>query len=52
MRVNKFAERSLREISQFKLKTIYGDNGMLYQVCVLMNEGDRLSLGRNSNQKE
>jgi len=52
MRVNKFAERSLREISEVKLETIYGENGVLYEVGLLMDEGDRLSLGGCSNQKE
>jgi len=52
MRVNKFAERSLSEISEVKLETIYGENGMLYEVCLLMDEGKRLSLGGSSNKKE
>jgi E3 ubiquitin-protein ligase DOA10 len=50
--VNEVAERSLSEISQVKLETIYGENGVLYKVCLLMDEGDRLSLGGCSNQKE
>ncbi len=50
--VNEVAERSLSEISEVKLETIYGENGMLYKVCLLMDEGDRLSLGGSSNQKE
>lgn len=50
--VNEVAERSLSEISQVKLETIYDENSMLYKVCLLMDEGDRLSLGGSSNQKE
>jgi len=50
--VNEVAERSLSEISEVKLETIYGENGMLCEVCLLMNEGSRLSLGGSSNQKE
>jgi hypothetical protein len=52
MRVNKLAERSLSEVSEVKLETIDGENGTLYEVCLLMDEGDRLSLGSSSNQKE
>ena len=52
MRVNKFAERSLSEISEVKIETIYGEKYMLYEVCLLMDEGDRLFLGSSSNQKE
>jgi hypothetical protein len=52
IRVNEVTERSLSEISEVKLETIYGENGMLYEVCLLMNEGDRLCLGGSSNQKE
>ncbi|MCC3406227.1 MAG: hypothetical protein JGK24_04275 [Microcoleus sp. PH2017_29_MFU_D_A] len=50
--VKEVAERSLSEISEVKLETIYGENSMLWEVCLLMNEGDRLSLGSSSNQKE
>ncbi|HYO05686.1 MAG TPA: hypothetical protein VER14_01720, partial [Phototrophicaceae bacterium] len=50
--VNEFAQRSLSEISEVKLETIYRENGVLYEVCLLMDEGDRLSLGGCSNQKE
>jgi hypothetical protein len=50
--VNEVAERSLSEISEVKLETIYGENGTLYKVCLLMDEGERLSLGSSSNQKE
>lgn len=50
--VNEFAERWLSEISEVKLETIYDENSMLYKVCLLMDEGDRLSLGGSSNQKE
>jgi hypothetical protein len=50
--VNEVAERSLSEISQVKLETIYGENGMLYEVCLLMDEGDILSLGGCSHEKE
>jgi len=50
--VNEVAERSLSEISQVKLETIYRENDTLYKVCLLMDEGDRLSLGGSSNQKE
>jgi hypothetical protein len=52
IRVNEVTERSLSEISEVKLETIYGENGMLYEVCLLMDEGDRLCLGGSSNQKE
>lgn len=52
MRVKEFAERSLSEISEVKLETIYGENDMLYEVCLLMDEGARLFLGGSSNQKE
>jgi hypothetical protein len=50
--VNEFSERSLSEISEVKLETIYRENGMLYKVCFLMDEGERLSLGGSSNQKQ
>jgi hypothetical protein len=50
--VNEFAERSLSEISEVKLETIYRENDTLYKVCLLMDEGDRLCLGGSSNQKE
>jgi hypothetical protein len=50
--VNEFAERSLSEISEVKLETIYRENDTLYKVCLLMNGGDRLCLGSSSNQKE
>ena len=50
--VNEFAERSLSEISEVKLETIYRENSMLYEVCLLMNGGDILSLGSSSNQKK
>jgi len=52
IRVNEVTERSLSEISEVKLETIYGENDTLYKVCLLMDEGDRLSLGSISNQKE
>jgi hypothetical protein len=51
--VNEVAERSLSEVSEVKLETIiYGENSMLYEVRLLMNGGDILSLGSSSNQKE
>jgi hypothetical protein len=50
--VNEFAERSLSEIAEVKLETIYLENSMLYEVRLLMNGGDILSLGGSSNQKE
>jgi len=50
--VNEFAERSLSEIAEVKLETIYRENDTLYKVCLLMDEGDRLSLGSSSNQKQ
>ena len=50
--VKEVAERSLSEISEVKLETIYRENIMLCEVCLLMNEGNRLSLGGSSNQKE
>jgi|SRR6476661_3611998 len=50
--VNEFAERSLSEIAEVKLETIYRENDTLYKVFLLMDEGDRLSLGGCSNQKE
>jgi hypothetical protein len=50
--VNEVTEGSLSEVSEVKLETIYGENCMLYEVCLLINEGDRLSLGGSSNQKE
>ena len=51
--VNEVAERSLSEVSEVKLETtIYGENSMLYEVRLLMNGGDILSLGGSSNQKE
>ncbi|MEG4633355.1 hypothetical protein QUB56_27875 [Microcoleus sp. AR_TQ3_B6] len=50
--VNEFAQRSLSEIAEVKLETIYRENDTLYKVCLLMDEGDRLSLGGSSNQKE
>ena len=50
--MNEVTERSLSEVSEVKLETIDDENGMLYEVCLLMDEGDRLSLGGSSNQKE
>jgi hypothetical protein len=50
--VNEFAERSLSEIAEVKLETIYRENDTLYKVCLLMDEGDRLSLGGCSHEKE
>ncbi|MEG4025637.1 hypothetical protein [Microcoleus sp. S13C4] len=50
--VNEVAERSLSEISEVKLETIYGENGILYEVRLLMNGGHTLSLGGSSNQKK
>jgi hypothetical protein len=50
--VNEFAERSLSEIAEVKLETIYRENDTLYKVCLLMDEGERLSLGGSSNKKE
>ena len=50
--VNEVTERSLDEISKVELKTIYSENSNLYEVGLLMNEGDRLSLGKTANQKE
>lgn len=50
--VNEVAERSIGEISKVELKTIYNENANLYEVRLLMNEGDRLSLGKIANQKE
>ena len=50
--VNEVAQRSLAEISQVELKTIYSETSNLYEVGLLMNEGDRLSLGKTANQKK
>lgn len=50
--VNEVVKRALSDISEVKLETTHGENGMLYEVCLLMNEGDSLSLGGSSNQKE
>ncbi len=50
--MNEVAERSLSEVSEVKLETIYGENSMLYEVRLLMKGGDILSLGGSSNQKE
>jgi hypothetical protein len=50
--VNEFAERSLSEISEVKLETIYRENGTLYKVYLLMDKGDSLSLGGCSHEKE
>ena len=52
MWVNEVAERALGEISKVELKTIYSENANLYEVGLLMNRGDRLSLGKIANQKE
>jgi len=52
IRVNEVTERSLSEISEVKLETIYRENDTLYKVFLLMDEGDRLFLGSSSNQKE
>ena len=58
IRVNEVTERSLSEISEVKLEEVevYKIEGMdaytLYQVRLLMNGGDILSLGVISNQKE
>ncbi len=51
--VNQVAERSLHEISEVELETTRNSDGdELYEVRLLMNGGDRLSLGNISNQKE
>ena len=51
--VNEFAERSLSEISEVKLEnTDPMDDYISYEVRLLMNGGDILSLGRSSNKKE
>ena len=51
--VNEVAERSLHEISEIELETTRDSDGdELYEVRLLMNGGDRLSLGNISNQKE
>ncbi|MEG3958060.1 hypothetical protein [Microcoleus sp. herbarium2] len=56
--VNEVTERSLSEISEVKLeevevhKTEHMDAYTSYQVRLLMNGGDILSLGGSSNQKE
>ncbi len=51
--VNEVAERSLDEISEVELETTRDSDGdELYEVRLLMNGGDRLSLGNISNQKE
>jgi hypothetical protein len=50
--MNEVPERSLSEVSEVKLETIYGENSMLYEVRLLMKGGDILSLGGSSNQKE
>ena len=52
IRVNEVTERSLSEISEVKLETIDGENGVLYEVCLRMDGGDILSLGGSSNHKE
>lgn len=51
--VNEFAERSLSEISEVKLEnTDPMEDYTSYEVRLLMNGGDILSLGRSSNKKE
>jgi hypothetical protein len=50
--VNEFAERSLGEISEVELEESEDNGDKFYEVRLLMNGGDRLSLGRNSNQKK
>lgn len=50
--VNEFAERSLSEISEVKFETDHLDDYTSYEVRLLMNGGDILSLGRSSNKKE
>ena len=55
--MNQVAERSLSEIAEVELKTVQvnkteDDSHTYYEVCLLMNEGDSLSLGGSSNQKE
>lgn len=53
IRVNEVAERSLHEISEVELETTRNSDGdEFYEVRLLMNGGDRLSLGNISNQKE
>ena len=58
IRVNEVTERSLSEISEVKLeevevdKTEHMDAYTSYEVRLLMNGGDILSLDRSSNQKE
>jgi len=58
IRVNKVTERSLSEISEVKLEEVEVqrtedmDGYTSYQVRLLMNGGDILSLGSSSNQKE
>jgi hypothetical protein len=51
--VNEFAERSLGEISDIELETTSNsEEGKFYEVHLLMNGGDRLSLGKIANHKE
>jgi hypothetical protein len=58
IKVNEVTERSLSEISEVKLEEVevykieHMDAYTLYQVRLLMNGGDILSLGGISNQKE
>ena len=51
--VNEVAERSLDEISDIELETTSNsEEGKFYEVRLLTNGGDRLSLGKIINQKE
>jgi hypothetical protein len=53
IRVNEVTERSLSEISKVKFEnTDHMDDYTSYEVRLLMNGGDILSLGRSLNQKE
>ncbi|WP_445247335.1 hypothetical protein [Microcoleus sp. OTE_8_concoct_300] len=53
IRVNEVTERSLSEIAQVKFEnTDHMDDYTSYEVRLLMNGGDILSLGGSSNQKE
>ncbi|WP_293130201.1 hypothetical protein [Microcoleus sp. bin38.metabat.b11b12b14.051] len=50
--VNKVAERSLAEISEVKLETEHTENGILCEIYLLIDGGDRLFLSSSLNHKK
>ena len=50
--VNKVAERSLAEISEVELETEHTENGILCEIYLLIDGGDRLFLSSSLNHKK